>query len=182
MRPTLIVVLAVAGCSTKETERKPPPEAAKADTANGEPAKAAAPKPITDGEQVCDLLLPSEVEAELHQPITAHRLPQAGEYGAPRCAWEAAATDAGPPSGVDIVLFFHPDSTDALEMFEKKLVCPPGARKDLTGLGDAAVLCGGFWIRKGNNFFSIAVRGTDQTLPWRDIVDRLARRALDRLP
>jgi hypothetical protein len=169
MRSTLALLVALSACS--KGSDKPAPSADK-------PAEPT-PTVLTDGEQVCDLFTPAEIEAELKTPITAARLPKAGEYGAPSCAW-TGATDGG-TTGIEVTLFFHPDSPDAKSNFDHKLLCDPKDRKDFPGITDEVVLCGGFWIRKGNVFFSLRP-ASNEDRPWMEILPRLAKLAVARLP
>jgi hypothetical protein len=181
MRPALLAVMLLAACSKsddKPAADKPAPPADKPAVTKA-PDAAPAAKLLTDGEQVCDLFTPAEIEAELKTPITAARLPKAGEYGAPSCAW-TGTTDGG-TTGVEVTLFFHPDSPDGPKYFAEKLMCDPKDRKDLPGIADEAVLCGGFWIRKGNSFLSLRP-ASNEDRPWIEILPRLAKVAVARLP
>jgi hypothetical protein len=177
MRRTLLAVLGLAtACSSKDA-------GSSGDKAAPAPRTAAAPVArIATAEQVCDVLTPAEVEAELHENTTARMLPKAGEYGAPECGW--LVSDAPGAHGVSVTMFLQDKEADARTYFAHKLdsVCRDGKR-EVPDLGDEAALCGRLWVRKGTSYFSISLARTTSTPDERiQIGRRLAEHILPHLP
>jgi hypothetical protein len=176
--------LIATGCSSKDAKDSP---GAKDDPKPALGAPVTAVAKITSEEQVCDALTPAEVEAELHEKVTARMLPRAGQYGAPECGW---LTSDGPDAhGVKIVMFFNDSEGKSVERskqyFADKLasLCKPEAKREIPDLGDEAALCGGLWVRKGTTFFSIVLRRPTGTPDERMATARhLVEHVLPRLP
>lgn len=138
---------------------------------------------IHSEDEVCSLLTPAEVGAQLGETVTARVLPKAGEYSAPECGWLVGDDES---KGVSLVLFFHPEDSDGPGYFEDKVtdsaICPEAARKPISGLGDKAVWCGRLWVLKNNDFFSIGAHRGDASTNWPQVSEQLARQAVTRLP
>jgi hypothetical protein len=155
-----------------------------------EAVKEASAGVISSEDEICNLLTADEVAAEMKQPVTARTKPKTGTYSAPTCAWLTG--DAPDSAGYTLTLFFHPDSPDGPENFKEKIkhVCdvpepmnkPPPPTKPIEGLGDEAALCRKLLVRKGNVFFFMDRQKGDPAVPWQEGAQRLASKAVSRLP
>jgi len=138
---------------------------------------------VRSDDQVCELLTPEEIKATLNWKTSPRRLPKTGEYSAPECGW--FVSDEPNAMGVSVLLFRWAEPGQGKQAFADKLssVCR-GARQDVQGVGDEAVACGGFWVRKKDIYFCITARNVarDAGISWREADTTLARYIMARLP
>ena len=171
-------ILVASGCSRRESA----PTSASSAPPPGAAAKGA-PVIVRSDDQVCELLTPEEIRATLNWKTSPRRLSKAGEYGAPECGW--FVSDEPNAMGVAVLLFRWAEPGQGKQAFADKLnsVCR-GARQDVQGVGDEAVACGGFWVRKKDIYFRITARNVvpDAGISWRDADATLARYIMAHLP
>jgi hypothetical protein len=181
----LIVVLSLVGivlgashCSRRETG----PSSSSSATSSGA-AEKGVPIAVRSDDQVCELLTPEEIKTTLNWKTSPRRIPHAGEYQAPECGW--FVSEAPDAMGVSVMLFGYAEPGQGKQAFAEKLksICR-GARQDVQGVGDEAVACHGFWVRKKDVYFCITPRnvGADAGISWRDADTALARYVMARLP
>jgi hypothetical protein len=176
---SLAGVLVVSGCSRRESA----PMSGSSTAPPGAAAKVASVI-VRSEDQVCELLTPEEIRATLNWKTSPRRLPKAGEYGAPECGW--FVSDAPNAMGISVLLFIHAEPGHGKESFADKMnsMCRGTQRQELQGVGDEAVLCRGFWVRKKDVYFCITLRNVvpDAGISWRDADTTLARYIMARLP
>ena len=172
-------IVIASGCSRRESA----PTSASSAAPPGATAKSA-PVIVRSEDQVCELLTPEEIKATLNWKTSPRRLPKAGEYGAPECGW--FVSDAPNAMGVSVLLFIHAEPGHGKESFAEKMssMCRGMQRQELQGVGDEAVLCRGFWVRKKDVYFCITPRNIvpDAGISWRETDTTLARYIMARLP
>jgi hypothetical protein len=189
----ILLAAAVPACSKKSGTDEAPPGSGTA-AAAGSAAGSAAPavEVIRSEDEVCDVLTPEEIKAELGIDTVARMLPRAGEYGAPTCAWyvdpPGDADAAPPPRGVSITMFLQDTEADGKEYYDKKLesVCgmlPKDAKRiDVSGVGDHAAVCGRLWVRSGSTYFSMSQAGGGAGTTPEERLEQLKRLALKVIP